>query len=75
MFVRTEFTDEKITMSNGRIMKPMVTLKWDTAGFKCQIVRHDGCYIVCSENPDGKYDESPYITKDIFDVLKTLPAP
>ena len=74
MYIQVK-TDDEITMDDGRKVRPSATLRYDCAGFKCQIIEDNGAYIVCYENPNGSFSPTPYIGADVFAILKTLPIP
>ena len=74
MFIQTA-TDEKAVLDDGTILKPAATLKWDKAGFKCHIAHERNGYTILAESSPRVFTRTPYITADVFAVLKNLPYP
>ena len=66
--------DKEITLENGSKVKPIATLADDHGG-RCQILVDDHCYVLCLLNGTGEYCYTPYIFREAFEVLKTLPTP
>jgi hypothetical protein len=52
---------------------PVATLE-DEFGGKCQIAIDDHCYVVLLQKDDGTYKPTPWIFREAFEVLKTLPS-
>lgn len=67
-------TDLEYTLDNDEKSKPVATLA-DEYGGKCQISIDDHCYVLRLKQPDGRYKTTPYIFKEAFNILKTLPPP
>ena len=66
-------TDSEVTLKNGTVFKPVATLV-DAAAGRVQIVLEEGCYVLCVKREDG-YVFTPYIFREAFEVLRTLPTP
>ncbi len=67
-------TDLSYESDNGVICTPIVTLA-DEYGGRCQIGIDDHCYVLRLIQPDGRFKTTPYIFREAFDVLRTLPLP
>lgn len=67
-------TDKTATLDNGVEFTPVATLD-DEWGGRCQISVDDHCYVLRLKWDDGKYKTTPYIFKEAFNVLVTLPEP
>ena len=73
MYKKVE-TDARYRLNNGTICVPVATLA-DEWGGRCQIDIDDHCYILRLMTDDGSYKSTPYIFREAFEVLKTLPNP
>jgi hypothetical protein len=67
-------TDKTATLDNGVEFTPVATLA-DEWGGRCQIAVDDHCYVLRLKRDDGTYKTTPYIFKEAFNVLVTLPEP
>ena len=67
-------TDKTETLDNGVAFTPVATLTSDSGG-RCQISIDDHCYVLRLKQDDGTYKTTPYIFKEAFNVLVTLPEP
>ena len=67
-------TDKTATLDNGVEFTPVATLTSDSGG-RCQISIDDHCYVLLLKQDDGTYKTTPYIFKEAFNVLVTLPEP
>jgi hypothetical protein len=65
---------DKAARTAGGEFTPVATLA-DEYGGRCQIAVDDHCYILRLLQPDGTYKTTPYIFREAFDVLVTLPQP
>lgn len=74
MYRRQIPADFSYTMENGPAGEPVATLA-DEWGGRCQICIDDHCYILRLKQESGLYRTTPYIFKEAFEVLKTLPSP
>lgn len=68
-------TTEKIEMSTGGFMTPIVTLEDESSGQLVQIINDDHCYVCCLQNRYNKYVYMTHIFKELFDILVKLPTP
>ena len=59
---------------DGCEFHPVATLA-DEYGGRCQISINDYCYVLQLRQSNGKYKTTPYIFREAFEVLKTLPTP
>jgi hypothetical protein len=73
MYKRVE-TERECLLANGCSFRPVATLA-DGGGGRCQIAVDDGCYVLRLRSEDGTYRTTPYIFREAFEVLKTLPPP
>ena len=73
MYKKVE-TDPRYMLKNGTICIPVATLA-DEYGGRCQIDIDDHCYVLRLMTEDGSYKITPYIFREAFEVLKTLPSP
>ena len=67
-------TDKEAILNNDEVFNPVATLA-DEYGGRCQISVDDHCYILSLKQPDERYKTTPYIFKEAFDLLATLPSP
>lgn len=68
-------TDKEYMLENGEMVQPVATLA-DEYGGRCQIDIDDHCYILRLRNSEtGRYKKTPYIFREAFEVLVTLPPP
>lgn len=67
-------TDKEYVLEGGTICQPVATLA-DEYGGRCEIDIDDHCYVLRLKMPDGYYRKTPYIFREAFEVLVTLPPP
>lgn len=67
-------TDKTARLDNGVPFTPVATLA-DEYGGRCQILVDDHCYVLSLKQEGGMYKMTPYIFREAFDVLVTLPLP
>jgi len=67
-------TDKTAVLNNGVEFTPVATLESESGG-RCQISVDDHCYILRLRQNDGTYKTTPYIFREAFNVLVTLPEP
>lgn len=68
-------TDKEYVQEGGSICQPVATLA-DEYGGRCQIDIDDHCYVLrLKQSSSGKYKKTPYIFREAFEVLVTLPPP
>ncbi len=67
-------TDKTATLNNGVAFTPVATLADESVG-RCQISVDDHCYVLRLKQDDGTYKTTPYIFREAFNVLVTLPEP
>lgn len=66
-------TDKQCKTSGGSTFTPVATLA-DEYGGRCQISIDDHCYVIMLKEDDGTYNYTPWIFKEVFEVLKSLPS-
>jgi len=67
-------TDKECLMENGTIFNPIATLA-DEYGGRVQVDIDDHCYVLKIRLDHGKYRMTPYIFREVFDVLTSLEPP
>lgn len=65
---------DKVARTGNSEFTPVATLA-DEYGGKCQIAVDDHCYVLRLRQDDGTYKTTPYIFREAFAVLVTLPQP
>jgi len=65
---------DKTARTAGGEFTPVATLA-DECGGRCQIAIDDHCYVLRLKQDDGTYKTTPYIFREAFSVLVTLPEP
>jgi len=69
-------TDDRAIWDNddpeGAEFEPVATLA-DEYGGRAQIAIDDHCYVVLLKQQNGRYDETPWIFNEAWEVLRDLP--